>query len=97
MIKKQLTFLCDCVILTELSQEYILNIQFKQFKNLKKLLTEDGKCDRVNELSERHGLPTSSGSVPDCPELAGGCRGDGKHRKELRKKLKKVLDRIWKM
>ena len=46
----------NCGILTELSQEYILNIQFKQLKKLKKLLTGNGKCDKVNKLSEGHKL-----------------------------------------
>ena len=51
-----MTVLVNCGILTELSQEYILNIQFKQFKKLKKLLTGNGKCDKVNKLSEGHEL-----------------------------------------
>ena len=43
VLKKQLTASGNCGILTELSQEYILNIQFKQFKKLKKVVDRKWK------------------------------------------------------
>ena len=42
-LKKRLTATGNCGILTELSQEYILNIQFKQFKKLKKVVDRKWK------------------------------------------------------